>query len=219
MDAEFWHERWRQSQIGFHQEEFNTHLQAFWGQMSLPRGSVVFVPLCGKSRDMLWLLSEGYEVLGIEVSPVAVADFFSENNLSPKITEMASFQCWETENIRLLCGDFFKLNAPHLKSVSGVYDRASLVALPPEMRLRYAQHFSSIIPAEARSLLVTTEYPQQEMKGPPFAVFEQEVEQLYIDHFNIDTLFDEDLLEMNPQFKKRGLTEFKERVYQLVPRG
>jgi len=114
MQAQFWHDRWEQNQIGFHQQDFNPHLQAFWDRLELPAGGTVFVPLCGKSRDLLWLRAQGFPVLGIELSPVAVRDFFAENRLEPQVTPQGKFERWEADGLVILQGDFFELTAADL---------------------------------------------------------------------------------------------------------
>ncbi|RLJ17796.1 thiopurine S-methyltransferase [bacterium endosymbiont of Escarpia laminata] len=215
MEPDFWIERWRQNQIGFHQHEINTHLQTFWGNLKLDDQSRIFVPLCGKSRDLLWLRAQGHEVLGIEISPIAVGDFFQENNLTPQITQTGAFTEYSTDGLTLLLGDFFDLRHDDLKGIGGIYDRASLVALPPEMRARYARHLIEIKPPAATTLLVTMEYDQVEMQGPPFAVHEDEVRSLYQADYRIETLFSQQILDENPQFRNKGLSQLTEKVFQL----
>jgi thiopurine S-methyltransferase len=217
MKSEFWLERWQQNQIGFHQQQINAHLQEFWPKIEIPNDGTVFVPLCGKSRDMLWLRAQGYKVLGIEISPIAVADFFKENRLDPRITESGPFQRWETDGLSILCGDFFDLQAKDLKHCEGVFDRASLIALPPEMRSRYAKHMMRMLPQAARFLLVTMEYAQEEMAGPPFSVHEDEVRTLYQSCYDICVLFEKDILTENPRFIAQGLSSLLEKVYRLSP--
>jgi len=215
MDSAFWHERWRQNQIGFHQQEINVHLQEFWSSLNLPAGSRVFVPLCGKSRDMLWLRSQELEVLGVEVSPIAVRDFFDENQLQPVILLKEQYERWEEDRLVILCCDFFELNAEDLKGISAVYDRASLVAFPLEMRTRYARHLAQILPPTAQLLLVCMEYQQKEMQGPPFSVHETEVQELFGSNFQITRLYSLDMLKENPELQKKGLTQMVEKVYKL----
>jgi thiopurine S-methyltransferase len=218
MQAEFWHERWEQNQIGFHQDAINDHLQAFWEQLPVPAGSRIFVPLCGKSSDMLWLRSQGFDVTGIEISPIAVRDFFRENQLEPRITPQGKFEHWEADGLAILLGDFFDLNAADVADCAGVFDRASLIALPPPMRARYAEHFMAILPPAVQTLLVTMEYPQTEMNGPPFAVEELEVRGFYEEHYTVERLFAADILAENPGFRQRGVTRLDEKVYRLTPR-
>lgn len=215
MQAEFWLERWEQNQIGFHQDEINDHLQAFWAQLPVPAGSRIFVPLCGKSRDMLWLRSQGFQITGVEISPIAVQDFFRENQLEPQITQQGKFERWEVDGLAILLGDFFDLNPADVADCAGVFDRASLIALPPPMRTRYAEHFMAIVPSAAQTLLVTMEYPQTEMKGPPFAVEEAEVRRFYAGRYTVERLFAADILAENPGFRQRGLTRLEEKVYRL----
>jgi thiopurine S-methyltransferase len=215
MDIPFWHERWKQNEIGFHQAGFNSHLQEFWPSLGLKPESRVFVPLCGKSRDLLWLRAQGHGVLGVEVSPIAVSDFFKENRLTPQITRRESFEVWEADGLTVLCGDFFALTPEWLKNVQAVFDRASLIALPPEMRARYAAHMASILPRDTSILLVTMEYPAQAMQGPPFSVGENEVRALYEKHFRVASLLRKDILTENPRFRERGLASLHEHVYRL----
>jgi thiopurine S-methyltransferase len=217
MKAEFWLERWQRNEIGFHQGEINAHLQEYWSGLHLPEGAEVLVPLCGKSRDMLWLRAQGHRVLGVELSPLAVEDFCLENELKPQVRSHGAFDSWSCDGVTLLCGDFFDLEPADLKGVAGVYDRASLVALPLEMREHYARHLQRILPAQVPMLLVTMDYAQQEMSGPPFAVSEAEVCGLYGVHYAIERLYTLDVLAENPRFRERGLTRLDEVVYRLQP--
>jgi thiopurine S-methyltransferase len=218
MDRDFWHERWQHNEIGFHQQEINAHLQDHWGQLAVPAGGLVLVPLCGKSRDLLWLRARGHAVLGVEISPIAVRDFFIENVLTPQVTRQGAFERYEADGLVVLCGDFFDLTPELVQAVAGVYDRASLIALPPELRTRYAEHSAAILPAAAGTLLVTMEYPQNEMSGPPFAVREDEVRRLYETRYTVTRLFTKDILAENPRFRERGLHALMEKVYRLAPR-
>ena len=215
MQANFWHERWEQNQIGFHEEAFNVHLQTFWETINILPGSKIFVPLCGKILDMLWLLSQGYKVLGVEISPLAVENLFSENILESHVTDCGNFQLLETDDLSIYLGDFFALSSENLAACNAIYDRAALIALSPVMRKLYAEHLRTILPAISHTLLVTLEYTQSEMQGPPFSVHENEVRKLFEEEFNIECLFEEDCLEQNDNFKQRGLTRRVGKVYWL----
>ena len=218
MDSDFWHERWQRNEIGFHQQEINAHLQDFWGQLAVPAGGLVFVPLCGKSLDMVWLRQQGCKVLGVELSPIAVEDFFKENGKSPTHVSTGKFECCEADGIRILCGDFFDLTKEDMAQVSAVYDRASLIALPPEMRERYACHLVDVLPPATQILLVTVDYPQAEMQGPPFAVSVSEVEALYGKYAEVRLLAQEDVLAQNPRFRERGMSRMEENIFLLTLR-
>jgi thiopurine S-methyltransferase len=219
MQAEFWYKRWEANEIGFHQSQINAHLQQFWHCLGLQAGARVFVPLCGKSRDMLWLAGQGHVLVGVELSPLAVAEFFRENNLIPRCTQAGAFERWEADGVRLLCGDFFALRGSELANVAGVYDRASLIALPPVMRGAYARHLTAILPPSAAMLLVTLEYPPTEMQGPPFSVTEAEIYDLYEKHYQVELIFVHDALAEHPRFQNRGLTRLTEKVYRLVAKA
>lgn len=217
MDPSFWHARWQANEIGFHQQEINPHLQRYWPRLGVT-GGTVFVPLCGKSRDMLWLASQGHRVLGVEISPIAAAAFFGENGLDVEPMQEVLFVRRQIAELTLLEGDFFDLTPAHLDGMTAVYDRASLIALPPPMRERYAAHMAALLPGGTPVLLVTLDYPQPEMDGPPFAVSAAEVAALFGARFDIDSLGGQDILAENPRFQARGLTRLEERVYRLVRR-
>lgn len=218
MKKEFWLERWEKQEIGFHQDEVNPYLSQYWPVLDAGRDSAVFVPLCGKSRDMLWLGEQGHTVLGVELSVIAVHAFFEENDLVPHHASDGKFDSCEAGAFRLLCGDFFDLTKEHLVNVRAVYDRASLVALPPEMRERYARHLVSILPPAAQILLVTFDYPQEEMPGPPFAVSASEVEALYREYAEVRLLAQKDALPQNPRFQQRGVSRMQENIFLLTLR-
>ncbi|MDF1583096.1 MAG: thiopurine S-methyltransferase [Methyloprofundus sp.] len=215
MQAEFWLERWQQNQIGFHAQEINSHLQNYWSKLKLPKKRRIFVPLCGKSSDMLWLLAQGYEVLGVELSPLAAQSFFADNQLNAKVRECGAFQCWEIDGLSIYQGDFFALTREDLAACNAIYDRAALIALPAEIRQKYAQHLKQIAPSLTDTLLITLEYDQNEMQGPPFSVTEQEVSSLFGGVCEIECLFAEDCLAENEHLKNRGLSHLMEKVYWL----
>jgi thiopurine S-methyltransferase len=215
MNREFWQSRWDEGRIGFHQDEVNPYLQRHWHDLGAAPGVTVFVPLCGKSRDMLWLRDQGHPVVGVEIVPRAVEAFFAENNLAATQQRHGLFTLWQSEGIKIFQGDFFDLAANDVAGIAAVYDRASLIALPPPMRQRYAAHLRAILPGTMNVLLVTMDYPQAEMNGPPFAVTEQEVAALYQDHYKIEQVCGEDILAVNPRFQEQGLSRLLEKVYVL----
>lgn len=218
MKKDFWLERWEREEIGFHQNEINPYLHQYWQELHLARSSEVFVPLCGKSRDMLWLRQQGHSLLGVELSAIAVQAFFKENGYTPHHVTGEKFECYEADGIRILCGDFFDLGKNDLAQVGAVYDRASLVALPPEMRERYVRQLVNILPPAMQILLITLDYPQPEMPGPPFAVSVNEVKSLYHKHAEIRLLAQLDVLSQNPRLQERGLSRLQESIFLLTLR-
>jgi len=218
MDTAFWHERWKAGQIAFHRQEVNPQLVAFWDRLGLAPGGRVLVPLCGKSLDMLWLRERGFGVLGVEVSELAVESFFAENNLPVRKRQAGAFTAYDGERLTLLCGNFFDLGAEVVAGgCAAVYDRASLIALPPDMRRRYARHLLGLFPDGLNSLLLTLEYPQQEMDGPPFSVGMPELQSLYGGNCTVERLLAHDVLGNYPGFRDKGLTRLEEKVYRLSP--
>ena len=215
MNDEFWHERWAKNEIGFHLKDTNPFLIKYWNALQATPNDSIFVPLCGKSNDLIWLSERVKQVIGIELSQQAVEDFFSDNSLVPTIHKTEHFIEYRYKNITLLCGDFFKLTPAQLPGCHFIYDRASLIAFPPDMRKAYAKKLHELMPDEVRRLLITIEYPQHEMNGPPFSVPTTEVQQHFEQLFGIEKLESEDILEKAKRFKDKGVTQMFEYVYLL----
>ncbi len=187
--------------------------------MAVAPAARVFVPLCGKSLDMLWLAGRGHPVLGVEISEVAAVAICDENGLSPRITDEPPFRRYAMDEIEILVGDFFDLTPAHLAGVGAVYDRASLIALPPAMRPRYAEHLAALLPAGVQSLLITLDYDPVRMAGPPFAVAADEVRTLFSPAFEIDSLASFDVIAESPRWRQRGLDWLNEHVFRLRRRS
>ncbi len=219
MNREFWLQRWAQGEIGFHQPEVNFYLQRYWRMLQVASGATVLVPLCGKSRDMMWLCAQGHHVVGVEISRHAVEQFFEENALRAHCEYRPPFRHCSAGGVSLLLGDIFDLQPSAVGVIDAVYDRASLVALPPAMRLHYVEHLTVLLRPGGSMLLITFEYDQQQMSGPPFAVLESEINTLFRAAFQLEILCTTDALEFYPRFRARGLTGLQERVYRLVRRG
>lgn len=175
MDAAFWHQRWSDNQIGFHQSAPTPLLMKYWPTLDVPTDARVFVPLCGKSLDMAWFAAQGHRVLGVELSKTAVEQFFSEHGLVADVETTRYGDHYRAGAIEIIVGDAFGLDADVLHDCSAVFDRAALIALPPELRERYARELYSRLPMHCRGLVITLEYPQEERAGPPFSVPEDEV--------------------------------------------
>lgn len=216
MNPDFWLSRWNENKIGFHQAHINEQLTTFYPRLGLKPGDRIFVPLCGKTKDMIWLRDKGVEVIGVELSDIAARAFFAEHGMQPAITSDERFTHYIARGIEILQGDFFSVRASDLAGAAVVYDRAALIALPPDMRVRYADRMGELVPSGGRMLLVTAEYPPEEMSGPPFTVVEREVRELFGESFTITKLIERDILAVEPRFRERGLSELIEKVYLLV---
>ena len=216
MDPDFWHERWQANMIGFHQGEINNHLRHYWTQLQLAKDSRILVPLCGKSLDMLWLREQGHPVVGVEVSPIAIEAFFEENGLVPEVHEERYGHRYAVDQLELLCADFFSLTRTDIGETSAFYDRAALIALTPAQRPAYAAHLKRLLGPNASGILITLEYDQLEMDGPPFSVPGEEVSRLFDSAFTIEPLFHLDVLEENQRFREKGLTALREQGFHLT---
>ena len=219
MEADFWHDCWAEGRLGFHQSKFNRYMTEFWPRLGLPAGARVLVPLCGKSLDMLWLLDQGYQVTGIELSRRAIEDFFAENGLRLTTAETPLGRAYRHGGLELLCSDLFEAGPAILPTFDAVYDRASLPALPAAMRRDYATLMVDGLRPGAVILLQTPEYFQEEMDGPPFSVPPAEVEALYARAFTVERWHSEDSLDRHQRFRERGMTALSDHVYRLTRKG
>lgn len=185
MDTNFWHQRWKENEIAFHKSEANPLLVKYFRKLSLDKGRRIFLPLCGKTLDIAWLLSKDYRVAGAELSKMAIEQLFSELDLKPEISAAGELYRYNAKNIDIYAGDIFHLSGKMLGPVDAIYDRAGLVALPEEMRNRYATHLMNIT-NNAPQLLICFEYDQRLMEGPPFAIDSKEVSRHYGDRYDLD---------------------------------
>lgn len=178
MEASFWHQKWARGEIGFHESETNPLLIRHFETLNVEAGGRVFLPLCGKTRDIAWLLSRGYRVVGAELSALAIEQLFAELGVEPSVTQGTELIRYSAQGIDILVGDIFAVSAADLGACDAIYDRAALVALPAGVREQYASHLLRIAGA-APQLLVTLQYNQQQLDGPPFSVEESEVQKHY----------------------------------------
>jgi thiopurine S-methyltransferase len=217
MEHEFWLKRWKTQDIGFHQPQFDPALDKFWSRLAVPAGARVFVPLCGKSLDMQWLAERGHAVVGAELSEQAVDEFFAERDLVPNVRREGGFIVKTSGPYEIWVGDFFALPPSAVAGVAGIYDRAALVALPADMQRRYADKLKALLPT-APILLITIDYDQREMDGPPFATSPKMIDDLFLDRYERVDLVSKDVLAGHPRFQQRGLTALTGAVFLLRPR-
>ncbi len=211
MEANYWHDRWASKRTGWHQDEPNLLLVNHFPSLSLLKPAHVFVPLCGKTKDIGWLLNEGYTVSGIELNESAVSALFAELNIKPNIEKQGDLLCYTYSNLTVYVGDVFSLSADQLGDVDACYDRAALVALPPAMRVTYTQHIKALTKC-APQLLITFTYDQSLVEGPPHSVPAEEVTRHYQSAYRIQSL---SALPVKDGLK--GLTEAIENVWHLQP--
>ena len=213
MDQEFWINRWNENRIGFHLAGVNPLLPQNWPEVRRGR---VLVPLCGKSEDLRWLAQRGHDVVGVELSILAAKAFAAEQGMVFTETHEPPFTVFRGEGITYYVGDFFDFTPDIAGSFGLFYDRAALIALPPEMRPGYVMHLESLIAVGGQGLLIGLEYDPSQMHGPPFCVSESEVRRLF-EKFRCERLLEYDCLEQEPHFRERGLTWMKESVYRMTP--
>lgn len=192
MDADFWHDKWNQQQIGFHQEGGNPMLVAHFGALHLVKGARVFVPLCGKTRDIAWLMRQGCDVVGAELSEIAVRDLFAEMDVTPQVDQLGDLKRYRADGVMIFVGNIFDVTADMIGPIDAVFDRAALVALPADMRGDYADHVMRATNA-ARQLLITFTYDQARMSGPPFSITDDMIAALYGQTYDVTALQTKDV--------------------------
>lgn len=211
MKPDFWHERWANNEIGFHQDVVTPSLEKYWDELREPSTGTVFVPLCGKSRDLLWLADRGLKVIGVELSQTAVESFFAEHNLEVECGmpgDLRKYRC-VSRPITIYQGDFFAFSDDVFSECGVVFDRGALVALPQIMRRAYVEKFTSNLAPGSEILLVTLEHSSE--KNPPFNVQEPEIRDLYQDEFSVQRIGEEPEL-----FRGEMATNA---VYRLIKRS
>ncbi|MFY8282566.1 thiopurine S-methyltransferase [Pseudoalteromonas sp. SSMSWG5] len=192
MDATHWHQRWENNEIGFHEGDVNRYLDQYFTNLNLQQGDTVFVPLCGKTHDIHYLLAQGMRVVGAELSEIAIKQLFDELKLEPEISQHGELLRYQGANLTVWVGDIFALSANELGTINAVYDRAALVALPKPVRIRYTQHLLELT-NRAKQLVVVFEYQQSEFSGPPFSVVADELHQHYNAFYQLTLLCKEPL--------------------------
>lgn len=216
MHADHWLDRWKQNRIGFHESAVNPYLPRYLSRFNLAPGDTVFLPLCGKAIDIAWLAQQGFKVIGIELSEIAIEAFFAEQELQYQQFEDDRFILRKSGNISLIQGDYFALRPQDLPDCKMVFDRASLIAIDALDRGAYADHMRSIVPENIDILLITLDYDQSQMSGPPFAVSVEEVNQHYQADYSIEVLEQNNVLDRRPRWRDQGLTCLNESVYHLA---
>lgn len=216
MEPSFWQERWQNNEIGFHLPCVHPLLEKYLPELGLDAGATLFLPLCGRTLDIGYLRSLEYRVIGVELSELAVRGVFEQLGVTPEIHPWRGGQCWQADGVTIFQGDFFLLRAADLGAVDAVYDRAALVALPPDMRARYAGQLAEITYA-APQCLISFEYDQSRMPGPPFSVAADELVHLYGDLFELRELCRNDVIDKAPRFRELGLEAFNEVAWLLLP--
>lgn len=205
MNPKFWQKRWQEGRIGFNQSMVNPLLIEYFNRLNLTAGSRIFVPLCGKSIDMVWLATQGYDVVGVELVETAVQAFFAEQNIEPTVYQQADNSTmkyyqgqWSGQTITLWVADIFALTAKDIGSIDAVYDKAALIALPADMRVRYSEQVRKLSSDTNKvdganneitpQLLLTLNYDQRKRNGPPFSINGEQLEQYYSAHYQISEL-------------------------------
>ncbi len=215
MHPDQWLDRWKQNRIGFHESTVNPRLRRYLPEFNLNPGEMIFLPLCGKTHDIAWLAQQGFQVVGIELSQIAIETFFAEHNLQYQQFESDRFLLRISGNIRLIQGDYFDLQQEDLSACKMVYDKAALIAIDASNRNRYCAHMQSILPKATDQLLITLDYDQAEMAGPPFAVSTAEVSRYYASNYSLNVLEQNDVIDVRPRWREKGLTALTETVYRL----
>lgn len=187
MEANFWHDRWQDNRIGFHEAKPNELLTNNFARLNLAQGECIFIPLCGKTLDMAWFLSQGYKVVGAELSQIAIEQLFDELGVEPQITNVGNLKRYSHTNIDIYVGDIFDLTQETVGQIDAIYDRAAMVALPAEIRIQYAKHLIDIT-SNAKQMLICFDYNQSIGRGPPFSVNADEINQHYNQNYRITHL-------------------------------
>lgn len=212
MKEEFWHDKWKRNDIGFHEAAGNSLLTEFFSSLSLSPGDRIFLPLCGKTKDIAWLLEQNISVVGCELNEGAVKQLFSEMAVIPQVSQVGNLKCYSGANIDIFVGNIFDLGREELGPVVAIYDRAALVALPSDIREQYVRHLMTITQV-APQLLVSFEYEQTQMPGPPFSVGSRLIYEYYDADYSLQVLATRDVVG-----GLKGKVPAREEAWLLTPK-
>lgn len=216
MEISYWQSRWRNDKTGWHMDEVYPLLKKYWPELNIKPNATVLVPLCGKTLDIDWLAEHGHDVVGVDVSEKAIQTVIKRNNLDVTRSAKGPFSVSRSQNIELWCGDFMKLRKNWVPPIDVIYDKAALIALPPDKRTAYTQHIQALTQPHTQILLNCFEYDQQEMTGPPFSVSEGELRRLYGSQFTITLLYSRSILDEMGRFQQRGLQSYLNEKFYLL---
>lgn len=212
MQPQFWYERWMEDRIGFHQETINSQLEACWPRSADQR---ILVPLCGKSLDLRFLADFG-SVVGVELSKIAIRDFFSEWDTAPLVSSVEGTSSSTANNVTLLEANFFDVPSSFAANFTHAYDRAAMIALPPEMQMDYVRKLSELLQSSGQVLCITIEYPEDELSGPPFSIGVDAMSARASPYFDIECLSSENTWRPDSRLADEGLTELITHVFRLT---
>lgn len=210
-NQDFWLKKWEINDIFFHRKEVNPDIIEYFPKLNLQANSRVFVPLCGKSKDMTWLLSAGYSVIGNELSSIACETFFAEQNVVPNITEQGSFVEYQYTNIKLLCGDFFKLTSSEVGQIDAVYDSKALIALPPDLRKKYIDHLVHLSNRMTKYFVIILE-TEDKIQSPPYPLTSMDVKELFGSNFEFKIAKSSPLTRLSDHLIKKGYKNVTETI-------
>jgi thiopurine S-methyltransferase len=185
-EQDFWAERWTKGEIAFHEGRVSEHLERFVGELGKP--GRVFVPLCGRAYDLLWLRQRGFNVVGAEFVESAARQFFVEHGIESYEIEVGDIPAISGGGITIVIGDVFKIEAEEIGRFDAIYDRAALVALDPTRRAEYVQLLNTLREPGAPWLLITVEHDRA--GGPPFSVPPATVDELFAGANDVTQLAD-----------------------------
>jgi thiopurine S-methyltransferase len=175
MDPDFWRARWAEHKIGFHEGAPNAFLQQHVDRLA--EHHRVLVPMCGKTEDLAFLASRGHAVVGVELVETAVREFFTEHGLEPAIERRGEHAMFTAGDVALIAGDWFAATPALVGRVDAFYDRAAMIAMPPERRSAYVAKLREL--CSGPGLAITLEYADGAYSGPPFAVSDAELRGYY----------------------------------------
>lgn len=203
MDRSFWIDAWKNGRTRFHRADANPDLLAYEAQFLGGGQHRVLVPLCGKSVDLVWLAERGHDVVGVELSELAARAVFEESGREYAVRDAGGLKVFASPGLSVINADLFDVTPHHVGSVDRIWDRAALVALPPEVRGRYVMQLRGLAGPNTVVLLNAIEYDPSVMDGPPFSVPEAEVRAHY-EAAHVEILRQADVVADEPRWAEAG---------------
>ncbi len=109
VQPEFWHDRWRTGQIGFHQSTVDRSWRST-GRSSPCRPQAAYsCPSAARVSIFCGCAIAGTASWAVELSAIALESFCMENGIPARRRSLGDFDVYEAEGLQLIRGDFFAL--------------------------------------------------------------------------------------------------------------
>jgi thiopurine S-methyltransferase len=205
---QYWLDRWDCNDIdGFCQESPNESLVKHFSKFKLNANSTCMIPMCGNSIDIMFFVANKVNVVGIELSEKAAILFFKSHQLQYSVIQGDKYKCYQGDNVSIYVADVFDLPSliKDMPLFDIWYDRGAYIALPDNLRYKYAKMMVEVCSDNIQILLLAMTH-DRETQTPPFSISQDEINANFMPHIKFK-LIDSQLRKPIPNYRKaEGMT-------------